>query len=324
LTRLRYAAAAALAAAALGAAVLPPSATTLASDSAGGAADVASARKESPAALPFEPTEQLVYEGEFSKLLFRGIKIAEFRFTSSRPAASPTKAESSSSASAVATETAAQAPNAERSDARPRLQFVGDVKSSGWFHRLFNIDFHFRVESLVEREGFSVLSTKKLDEQGKRVRTSEAVFDRAGKKVSWTELDPNDPTREPRVVTNAFEGAAQDIVSAIYFLRTQQLTPGKTFELTISDSGQVYRVPATVMAEPKRMKTPLGKVAVVRVEVELFGEGRPVEGEGKMSLWITDDARRIPVRARMSSDIGMLDIKLKSVTTNPPADPQRK
>jgi hypothetical protein len=169
-----------------------------------------------------------------------------------------------------------------------------------------------------------VLSTRKLDEQGKRVRTSEATFDRAGKKVSWTELDPNDPKREPRVVTAPLEGAAQDIVSAVYFLRTQQLTPGKSFEIVLSDSGQVYRVPATVAAEPKRMKTVLGKVAVVRVEVALFGEGRPVEGDGKMSIWFTADARRVPVRARLSSDIGMLDIKLKSVSTNPTAAPQGK
>jgi hypothetical protein len=92
----------------------------------------------------------------------------------------------------------------------------------------------------------------------------------------------------------------------------------------LSDSGQVYRVPATVAAERKRMKTVLGKVSVVRVEVALFGEGRPVEGDGKMSIWFTDDARRVPVRARLSSSYGVLDIKLKSLSNSPTAAPQGK
>jgi hypothetical protein len=306
MTRLRTA----LAAAALLFAVMTPAAVLASDDDA-----TAPARKESPAPLPFEPSEQLVYEGSFSKLLLRGIKIAEFRFTSGRPAEAQLKSVPAG-ASNVAASTAA--------DSSARVHLIGDVKSAGWFQRLFSLDFHFRVESIVERAGFSVLSTRKLDEQGKRVRASEATFDRAGKQVSWTEVDPNDPKREPRVVNTPLEGTAQDIVSAVYFLRTQQLTPGRTFQLVLSDSGQVYRVPATVAAEPKRMKTVLGKVSVVRVEVAIFGEGLLVDGEGKMSIWFTDDARRVPVRARISSDLGMIDIKLKSATTSPPAQAQNR
>ena len=38
-------------------------------------------------AMPFVPSEQLTYEGEFTKLLLRGVKIAELRFKAYRPAA---------------------------------------------------------------------------------------------------------------------------------------------------------------------------------------------------------------------------------------------
>jgi hypothetical protein len=31
-----------------------------------------------------------------------------------------------------------------------------------------------------------------------------------------------------------------------------------------------------------------------------------------MSLWLTDDARRLPVRARVSTDLGTIDITLKN------------
>src|SRR3954471_2243486 len=41
----------------------------------------------STAAMPFVPSEELVYEGEFTKMLLRGIDIAELRFKAMRPAA---------------------------------------------------------------------------------------------------------------------------------------------------------------------------------------------------------------------------------------------
>ena len=67
------------------------------------------------------------------------------------------------------------------------------------------------------------------------------------------------------------------------------------------------------MAEKKKMKSVLGKVSVVRLDVELFGEGRPVEGKGKMAIWITNDDRRVPIKARLSHEMGQLDITLKSI-----------
>ena len=39
----------------------------------------------STAARPFVPSEELVYEGEFTKMLLRGIDIAELRFKALRP-----------------------------------------------------------------------------------------------------------------------------------------------------------------------------------------------------------------------------------------------
>ena len=260
------------------------------------------------ASMPFESSEQLVYEGEFSKMLLRGIKIAELRFKATRAAAAaPTTTTPTDAA------TATPGTDAQPSIAPPQIQLTSDIESKGWFRKLFGINFRYHVETMVEAGTFSVLRTSKVDEQGKRVRTSEAVFDHAVKKVEWTERDPNNAAQPPRVVTTDLEGPTQDIISAIYFLRTVPFTPGHTFNLAVSDSGRVYSIPGTVTNERKKMKTVLGKVSVVRVDIDIFGPGRPVEGKGKMSLWVTDDESRIPVKARLSHDMGQLDITLKSV-----------
>ena len=261
------------------------------------------------ASMSFETPEQLVYEGEFSKMLLRGIKIAELRFKATRAAAT-TPATTTTPAADAATGTTT---DAQASVAPPQIQFTSDIESKGWFRKLFGINFRYHVETTVEPSTFSVLRTTKVDEQGKRVRTSEAVFDHAVKKVEWTERDPNNAEQPPRVVTTDIKGPTQDIISAIYFLRTVPFTPGHTFNLAVSDSGRVYNIPGTVTSERRKMKTVLGKVSVVRVDVDIFGPGRPVEGKGKMSLWVTDDESRIPVKARLSHDMGQLDITLKSV-----------
>jgi hypothetical protein len=266
-----------------------------------------------PAApMTFESAEQLVYEGEFSKMLLRGIKIAELRFKASRAAAATTTTTTPTTPTDATATTTAQA-DAQQSVAPPQIQLTSDIESKGWFRKLFGINFRYHVETTVEAGTFSVLRTSKVDEQGKRVRTSEAVFDQAVKKVEWTERDPNNAEQPPRVVTADIQGPTQDIISAIYFLRTIPFTPGHTFNLAVSDSGRVYQIPGTVTNERKKMKTVLGKVSVVRVDVDIFGPGRPVEGKGKMSLWVTDDESRIPVKARLSHDMGQLDITLKSV-----------
>ena len=256
--------------------------------------------------MPLKTPEELFYEGEFSRLVIRGLKIAEFHFTAKR-------GELAASA-AGAPPDAANASSAALKAAPAPMIITGEVHSRGLFQKLFGINFHYRVESLVEPESFNVLRTTKLDAQGKRVRTSEAIFDRIENRISWTERDPNDPQRAPRVVHAPLDGASHDLITAIYFLRTQKLTPGQSFELVMSDSGVVYRLPVRVFAEKKRIKSVVGKVPVVRLEIEMFGEGRLVKAKGQMSLWITDDARRLPIRARISSEPGTIDIKLKKVS----------
>ena len=272
--------------------------------------DAVGPRPDKPPAttMPFEHAEQLVYEGEFSKLMLRGIKIAEFRFTARRAS----NVDSVTPESATTTTAAVSREPGTNGDAP--LVFVGDVQSRGWFRKLFGINFHYLVKSTVEPTSHSILRTTKLDEQGERLRTSEAIFDRVQNKVEWVERDPRDPTRPPRIVNAPLNGAAHDLISVIYYLRTQTLTPGQSFALKVSDSGSVYDVPATVFAEPKKMKSILGRVRVVRVGIELFGKERLVDREGTMSIWVTDDARHIPIRARISTDFGTLDITLKKMS----------
>ena len=248
----------------------------------------------------FEKGEELHFEAEFSRSVIRKLDVADLKFRATR---TPVTANGEASA-----------------DVSPyALTFTADVASKGFFARLFNLKFRERVESTVEPLSFTVQKTTILDEQGKRVRATEATFDRSKGKMTWTLRDPNNPSAEPRRAITDFSGQLQDVLSAIYFIRTQPLEVGKSFEIFIGDGGKVYKIPVKVV-EKKRMKTVLGRVDVLRVNPELFGPDRLIDEEkGEFSIWVTADARHIPVGGRVKTDYGIFDIKLKKVITNPPA-----
>jgi len=252
---------------------------------------------------PFEPVEELYYDAEFNRALLRGLNVAEFKLRSERTPPS----------SSVSDE------DIKNSSVPFCLAFSADIVSKGFFTKLFNLKVHEQIESRVDASSFTLQKTTILDEQGKRVRTTETLYDRSTGKMSWTQRDPNNPNVEPRTAVVDFAGQLQDVLSAIYFLRTQPLQVGKTVEVFVGESGRVWRIPIHVM-EKKKIRTVVGQVSALRVEPELFGPDNLIDGEkGQFSIWITDDQRRIPISARIKTDYGTFDIKLKRVIYNPPS-----
>jgi len=241
--------------------------------------------------LPFSPGEELVYQAEFTRGLLRGIDVAEFRF----------KADS-------------QHQNAKSGSAGDpaTISLMGDVISKGLFVRVAGFHFHQHVESIVDPNPFAALRTSKLYEQGKRARLSEAVFDHQARRVTWSERDPNQsgPTT---TTTLDFSEPIQDVLTVIYFLRTQRLEVGKSLDIPITDSGRVFRMSMAVV-ERKRIDTVLGRVNAFRVEPAMFGAANLSRSRGQLSIWITDDDRHLPVRAQLKVDIGTFDIKLKRLS----------
>jgi hypothetical protein len=241
------------------------------------------------ASLPFAKGEELFYQAEFKRALLRGVDVGEFRFS-------------------------AKSVQAKSNGASDPLQLVADVISKGFFTRLAGFRFHQHVESRVDPDRFSALKTNKLDEQGKRVRISEAVFDYENGKVTWTERDPNQ-NQPPKVTSLDFKEPIQDVLSMIYFLRIRHLEVGKSFEIPVIDSGRMFRLTVAV-TERKRINTVLGRLYAVRVEPAIFGEDRMIRSDGRLSIWITDDSRHLPVWAQVKLNLGTVDIKLKRVSSD--------
>lgn len=231
--------------------------------------------------MPFAVGETLTYEGKFSKII-RGIAVADLSFK------------------------VMNAPN------NKDYLVKAEAKSKGTLLKLFRFSFLQQIDSTIEKEEFRALKTVKRDVQKERVRDSEALFDYAAKRVTYVETDPKDTMRPPRNIASTIEDKTHDMISGIYSLRLLPLAVGKKFELAVSDSGLVYKVPLRVTAR-EQQKTVLGKVWCFRIEPEIFGENRLIEQKGSMIIWITDDEKRIPVRSQLNTEIGKVEVKLKKV-----------
>ncbi|CAN5550025.1 hypothetical protein BH10ACI2_BH10ACI2_09220 [soil metagenome] len=226
--------------------------------------------------------ETLKYDGKLNKII-NGISVAELTFT------------------------ATSAPDSND------LLVKSEATSKGTLLKLFRFSFLQQYESTVDLSTFKILKTTKHDVQKDRVRDSEAIFDYKQKRVIYVETDPKDRNRPPRRIASEIGDHLTDMVSAIYSLRLQPLSVGKRFDITVSDSGLVYRVPVVVTGR-EMQKTILGKVSCFRVEPEVFGKDRLIEKDGKMVIWMTEDARHVPVRAQINTEFGKIDIKLRTAT----------
>lgn len=173
------------------------------------------------------------------------------------------------------------------------------AKSSSGFSRIFRV--HDQIETIVAKNDFSTLKyTKRLDEDGEtsiEVTTVEdGVATRVRKKIKKVNV--------PRPVF--------DPISVIYLLRTFELTPGKTFDLTLVADGKLYNVHARVIRR-ETVTTPAGKFNTVVVEPRMESGG--VEREEKLNIWYTDDARHIPVRIRTDVKFGSVTANLRAVSS---------
>lgn len=249
------------------------------------------ATKPAAASLPFAAGETLTYEGKLNKII-RGISVAELTFTVGE--------------------------TADRND----FIINAEARSKGTLLKLFRFSFLQKIDTTIERDGFYAQKTVKLDVQKDRVRNSEALFDYTERRVTYVETDPKEPMRPPRRIASDLESEAHDLVSAIYSLRLRPMKVGDAFMVPVSDSGLVYYVPVRVTAR-ERQKTILGNVWCFKVEPQVFGPERMIEREGSMEIWITDDARRIPVRSRVKSNFGTLEIRLREAANTLPVKAER-
>jgi hypothetical protein len=94
----------------------------------------------------------------------------------------------------------------------------------------------------------------------------------------------------------------------VYFIRTQDLKEGKTITIPVTDVGQVYMIDV-IPVKREDVEVQAGKFRSVELDLKIF-DGKYIRRSGQLLVWLTDDARRLPVRARIKSSGTTVNITL--------------
>jgi hypothetical protein len=234
-----------------------------------------------PEPLPFKIGETLAYSVSFSKLIFSGT-IGELTLTVSKPPIST---------------------------GPEMIELKAEAVSKGFFPALFGVKVKDAYISLVNQTDFGIHSSTKLLEEGKVRREQKSVVNREAGVVTYTDRDLANLKSQPKIKEKPSPSWVQDLLSAIYFVRTRSLKEGEVTAVPISDGGEVYNI-EVVAGRREPITTRAGKFNAIQLTAKVF-DGRYIKRSGEMLVWVTDNEARVPVRARVKTSGATITVDLK-------------
>lgn len=187
----------------------------------------------------------------------------------------------------------------------PNWETKLNIQSAGMVTRLYRVDDAYRA--LASNQFCGIHAT--LDAQeGKRHRFSSLGFDSGKKKVTYEERDLVKNKTTTKITDIA--PCTHEIVGALSAVRMMHVEPGKTVMLPITDGKKT--VMARVEAQQKEtIEIDKQKFQTIRYEAFLF-DNVLYRRKGRLWVWMTDDASRLPVqiRVRLGFPIGNITLTL--------------
>lgn len=153
------------------------------------------------------------------------------------------------------------------------------------------------------------ISSQMSTEEGRRRRDTRVTYDRARKKAIYLERDlvKNTVAHSGEIDIPA---CVHDVVGGLLQMRTMTIEPGKSAEIPISDGKKAAMVRVEAQErEDIKMNNVVHKT--IRYEAFLMN-GVIYQRKARLYVWLTDDARKIPVqiRMRMGFPIGNVTLNL--------------
>jgi len=165
---------------------------------------------------------------------------------------------------------------------------------------------YYKADTLIDAYSLLPQRGSLYVEEGKRRRMKSTTFNQAAKTAKY---EVQTATHVEK--TLALPAFTQDALSTLYVLRSIPMKAGDRFNMPVTDAGDVYKVQMQVGAvEP--IKTGMGTINALKV-VPLItaAKGAPPRG---LAMWISDDARRLPVRIEAQLPVGKFTVTLRKVS----------
>ncbi|HEX7401580.1 MAG TPA: DUF3108 domain-containing protein [candidate division Zixibacteria bacterium] len=187
-------------------------------------------------------------------------------------------------------------PDMVKLDGRKCFHIVSTAQSNKFFSVFFKVDD--KVESFMDMYGLYSLRYDKHIREGKFKSDVSMTFDQDKHLALYN--DGRDTFQVPDYV--------QDVLSAFYFVRTQDLQVGKSIQVDNHTDKKTYPLEVKVLRKEK-VKVPAGEFDCVVVEPMLKTPGI-FEQKGSLTVWLTDDEVKMPVLMKSKVFIGSISTEL--------------
>ncbi len=185
------------------------------------------------------------------------------------------------------------------------FQFVTTTRSSGVVETFYKV--RDVVTSEVDADDFTSISFLLNELHGKHKRQRTMVFDREKDEV--TDRLNQDPPE-----TFSVPARVLDALSSLYYLRTRSdFSTEKPIIVDVHDSGKNWAVEIQTLGKEK-IKTPVGEFNTIKVKTYPKYEG-VFTHKGEIYIWLTDDARKMPVLMKSIISIGSIVATLSEFKT---------
>ncbi len=191
------------------------------------------------------------------------------------------------------------------SESKARREMKLHLESTGLVSRLFHVNDDYTADAT---ENYCAESTFMAAHEGNREKETKVNYDVSVHKAFFQERDLTKKTNIAHEV--AIPDCSHDIIGGLFELRTMPLEPGKTVFLPVSDGKKSVNLKIECQRR-EEIKTLLGPKKTLLCEIFAFNDvlyRRP----GHVHVWLTDDARRVPVQIeiRLQFTIGTVTLRL--------------
>ncbi|HJV65078.1 MAG TPA: DUF3108 domain-containing protein [Geomonas sp.] len=184
------------------------------------------------------------------------------------------------------------------------VRIVSTTRSAPWLNAFFTVND--RAESVIAKsDSAEHLVPKYYREQineGGFHTHKEAQFDCRNSKVEMKDYLKKTEKTDP-ISQKTF-----DSLSSIFVVRNMDLVVGKSVFIDIYDCKRLWKTEVQVVGR-EEVKTPVGRFKTIVVKPQLKCEGFFAR-TGEVTVWLTDDAQRIPVKMTTKVKIGKITAML--------------
>lgn len=188
------------------------------------------------------------------------------------------------------------------------LDLITTAWNNGFFESMYKVADTIRT--LVHRQGLRPLYLRKINHEGSYHAATTIVFQKDLEKIFLSDT----VFKEPGVIKRSsdtvvtYDGEYHNILSSLYKVRMMYLQPGKS-EYLLAVSGKKKYTLKVICHRRETVTVPAGTFPCLVVEPILQGDGI-FQAKGSLTIWLSDDSRRIPVLMKSKIAVGSIRAEL--------------